>query len=130
MELNTHLKLNNDINGKVIELKPAYSKVELITKDFMVADCQGLIHGGFAFCAADFAAMAAVNDPYVVLAKSETKFLAPVQLGDTIIFEANIINNDGIKNSIEVIGNVNEATVFKGLFYTATLTKHILNKEV
>ncbi len=130
MELNTHLKLNNDINGKVIELKPTYSKVELITKDFMVADSQGLIHGGFAFCAADFAAMAAVNDPYVVLAKSETKFLAPVQLGDTIIFEANIINNDGIKNSVEVIGAVNEKAVFKGIFFTATLNSHILDKEV
>jgi acyl-coenzyme A thioesterase PaaI-like protein len=127
LELNTHLKLDNDINGKVVELKEKYSKVELSTKDFMSADSEGLVHGGFAFCAADFAAMAAVNNPYVVLAKSETKFLAPVKIGETMIFEANITAEDRNKSTVEVIGYVNNNEIFKGTFYTVTLNKHILN---
>ncbi len=49
MNLNTHLKINNDINGKVVELKEGYARVEQLTKDFMTADEQGLVHGGFAF---------------------------------------------------------------------------------
>ena len=126
MELNTHLELDNSLNGKVIELKSAYSKVELTTTPQMVADKQGLIHGGFIFCAADFAAMAAVNDPYVVLAKSETKFTAPVKLNDIVILEAIIKEQNGIKSTVEVIASVEDKTVFKGVFYTATLEKHVL----
>ncbi len=126
MELNTHLKLNTQLNGEVVELKENYSKIALKTTDMMIADEQGLVHGGFAFCAADFAAMAAVNDPYVVLAKSDVKFLAPVKVGQTIIFEANITTTEGIKSSVEVIGSVNEKNIFKGVFYTATLDSHVL----
>jgi acyl-coenzyme A thioesterase PaaI-like protein len=129
MKLNTHLKLDNTINGKILELKENYSKVALETKEFMIADNMGLIHGGFAFCAADFAAMAAVNDPNVVLAKSEVKFLAPVKLGESIIFEANIISCDKNKSTIEVIGYVDNNEIFKGIFYTATLKQHILDKK-
>ncbi len=126
MKLNTHLKLDNTINGKVVELSENYAKIEQITKDFMVADEVGLVHGGFTFCAADFCAMAVVNDPNVVLAKSETKFLAPIKLGDTVIFEGKLVENQGKKSTIEVVATVDENTVFKGTFYTVTLDKHIL----
>ena len=127
MELNTHLKLDNDINGKVIELKENYSKIEQTTREFMVSDEQGLVHGGFTFCAADFAAMSAVNDPNVVLAKGETKFLAPIKLGQTVIYEANIVQKDGRKSTVEVVATVGENPVFKGTFSTVTLDKHILS---
>jgi len=126
VNLNTHLKLDNTINGKIIELESGYAKVEQITKDFMVADEVGLVHGGFTFCAADFCAMAVVNDPNVVLAKSETKFLAPVKLGDVVLFEGKLIEKDGKKSTIEVVASVNENPVFKGTFYAVTLDKHIL----
>jgi len=125
MQLNTHLKIDNDINGKVVELKEGYAKVEQITQEFMVADEEGLVHGGFTFCAADYAAMSAVNDPNVVLAKSETKFLAPIKLGNTVILEANIIKKEGRKSTAEVIATVDGRAVFKGMFYTITLDNHI-----
>ncbi len=128
MELNTHLKLDTNINGKVVELKSSYAKVEQETKEFMVADEQGLIHGGFTFCAADFTAMAAVNDPNVVLAKSETKFLAPVKLGELIVYEGNITAQDGAKSTVDVIAKVGDKEVFKGSFTTFTLDKHIFDK--
>ena len=126
MTLNTHLKLDNTINGQVVKLSENYAKIEQITKDFMVADEVGLIHGGFTFCAADFCAMAVVNDPNVVLAKSETKFLAPIKLGDTVVFEGKLLEKEGKKSTIEVIATVDETSVFKGTFYTVTLDKHIL----
>ena len=47
----------------------------------MAADGRGLVHGGFTFGLADFAAMCAVNDPNVVLGAATCKFLAPVQVG-------------------------------------------------
>jgi len=126
MELNTHLKLNNELNGKVVELAEGYAKIEQLTTELMVADEQGLIHGGFTFCAADFAAMACVNDPYVVLAKSDSKFLAPIKLGQTVIYEAKMIESEGRKSTIEVIATVEENAVFKGTFGAVSLDSHIL----
>jgi len=127
VQLNTHLKLNTQLNGEIVELKENYSKVKLTTTEIMVADEQGLIHGGFIFCAADFAAMAAINDPYVVLAKSETKFLAPVKVQQIAILEATVQSMEKNKAIVEVIGTVEEKVVFKGLFYTATLKTHVFD---
>jgi len=126
MELNTHLKLNSELNGKLVELAEGYAKIEQLTTELMVADEHGLVHGGFTFCAADFAAMACVNDPYVVLAKSDTKFLAPIKLGQTVVYEAKMLEFEGRKSIIEVIATVEENAVFKGTFSAVTLDKHIL----
>ncbi len=126
MQLKTHMKIDQALSGEVVALAKGYAKVRLKTSKMMVADEVGLIHGGFCFSAADFAAMAAVNDPYVVLAKSESKFLAPVRVGEEVIFKARVIENDGRKQRVEVIGMVAEKAVYKGLLTTVILEKHIL----
>ena len=127
MKLNTHLEIDNSLSGKVVELKENYAKIELKTTDIMRADTKGLVHGGFTFSAADFAAMSAINEPNVVLTASESKFLAPVKVGDIVVFEATVINKDGKKSKVEVIGRVDSKKVFKGLFKTYSLDKHILD---
>ncbi len=126
MKLNTHLKIDHNLNGNVIILKEGYAKIELQTTSIMRADEQGLVHGGFIFGAADFTAMATVNDPYVVLAKSETRFLAPVKVDESVTFEGNITQSDGRKFTVEVIGSIREKKVFVGTFYTVVLDKHVL----
>lgn len=127
MELNTHLEIDNKLNGKVIQLKQGYAKVQLNTIELMAADKEGLVHGGFVFCAADYAAMAAVNDPFVVLAKSITKFTAPVKVGDCVMLEANVVSQDGNKITVEVVAKVEQKDVFKGEFLTAVLNQHVLS---
>ena len=126
MKLNTHLKIDTSLNGNVLELSKGYAKIELKTTDIMRADEQGLVHGGFIFGAGDFTAMAAVNDPFVVLAKSETKFLAPVKVGQNVVFEGNIIQSEGRKFTVEVNGFIDEKKVFVGTFYTVVLDVHVL----
>ena len=126
MELNTHLKIDTLLNGKVLELSKGYAKIELKTTDIMRADEQGLVHGGFIFGAGDFTAMATVNDPFVVLAKSETKFLAPVKVGQNVVFEGNIIQSEGRKFTVEVDGFIDEKKVSVGTFYTVVLDVHVL----
>ncbi len=126
MKLNTHLKIDNSLNGEVIKLEKDYAKVKLKTIETMKADEEGLVHGGFIFGAADFAAMASVNDPLVVLAKSETKFLAPVKVGQSVIFEADVIQSDGRKFTVEVSASADDKKVFVGTFYTVILDKHVL----
>jgi len=127
MELKTHKKIDKKYSGEVIELKENFSKVLLKTLPQMAADVEGLVHGGFTFSAADFAAMAAVNHPYVVLVAADVKFTAPVKVNQEIVFEAKVVKKDGKKSKVEVIGRVGEKEVFKGIFKTYTLDKHVFD---
>ena len=126
--INTHKAINDRFSGKVINMSEGSSKVILHTNIDMVADEHGLIHGGFIFSAADYAAMVAVNDANVVLGASECRFVAPVRKGESVIFEANVISQKGKKRVVEVEAFVESKKVFQGLFTTFVLDKHILEK--
>jgi len=126
MIVNTHLKIDNGLCGTVIALEEGYAAVELETTAQMAADEQGLVHGGFIFGAADYAAMAAVNEPTVVLAASRCKFLAPSRAGDEIVFKAKCVESDGKKYKITVLGYCGEKEIFSGEFKAVVTEKHVL----
>lgn len=126
MQLNTHLNINTSLCGKVTKLQENYAEVLLHTTQQMTADKQGLVHGGFIFGAADYAAMSAVNDPLVVLGASSSKFLAPVKVGDAVLCKATVVSEKGKKREVEVQAFVNEKLVFEGSFTTFVLDKHVL----
>ena len=127
MQLNTHLNINTALCGKVTKLQENYAEVLLHTTQQMTADQQGLIHGGFIFGAADYAAMSAVNDPFVVLGASNSRFLAPVKVGDAVLCQASVVSEKGKKREVEVQAFVDEKLVFEGSFTTFVLDKHVLN---
>ncbi|MDA3945287.1 MAG: PaaI family thioesterase [Helicobacteraceae bacterium] len=126
MVQNTHLKINTKLCGEVIKLAKGYAKVQLKTDAKMVADEEGLIHGGFIFGAADFAAMSAVNEANVVLTGSTCRFIAPSAKGDIIDFEANIVEQEGPKAVVEVVGHCHGRDIFTGSFKTYITKEHIL----
>jgi len=126
MQLNTHLNIETSLCGKVIKLQEGYAEVLLYTTQQMTVDQQGLVHGGFIFAAADLAAMAAVNDPYVVLGSSSSKFTAPVRVGDVVLCKASVINEKGKKKVVEVQAYVSDTLVFEGSFTTFVLDTHVL----
>ena len=126
MSINTHLKIDQTLNGTVTENGKGYAKVTLLTLPIMIADSEGLVHGGFIFGAADYCAMVSVNNPLVVLAKSEVKFIAPVKVGEDITFEGKILEENGNRVSVTVIAMVQDTKVFSGTFYTSILDKHPL----
>ncbi len=128
MEIRTHLKIDNTLCGEVVALGDGYAKVRLLTTQVMAADERGLVHGGFTFGAADYAAMVAINDPFVVLAAADVKFLAPVVVGDEVEFEAKVVEQEGKKAKVEVIASVEGKEVFQGLFKTFTPPHHILDR--
>ncbi len=68
----------------------------------MAADERGLVHGGFVFGLADYAAMLAVNHPNVVLASAEVRFLKPVVVGERLVAEAWVEETDGRKSRVQV----------------------------
>ena len=129
MEVKTHLKIDRNLCGEVIALQDSYAKVRLQTTQSMAADEKGLVHGGFTFGAADFAAMVAVNDPYVVLAGADVKFLAPVVVGDVVEFEAKVVEKEGKKAKVEVYGYVDGKEVFVGSFKAFAPSSHILDRS-
>ena len=126
MQLNTHLHINPSLCGKVTKLQENYAEVLLHTTQQMAADSQGLVHGGFIFGAADYEAMSAVNDPYVVLGASSSKFIAPVKVGDAVLCKASVVTIKGKKAEVEVEAFVNEKLVFEGNFTTFVLPSHVL----
>lgn len=129
MEIKTHPLANRSILGTPVEIVDGVSAVvELVTDDGMVVDGKGLVHGGFAYGLADYAAMLAVNHPNVVLGKSESRFLAPVQVGEKMRAEASVESTDGPKHVVKVEIYVNENKVFIGEFTCYVLDIHVLDR--
>ncbi len=130
IELKTHQRIDQSLCGNLVELKPGYAKVELETTRDMIVDEMGLVHGGFTFGAADFAAMAAVNDPNVVLVSSECRFLSPVKVGDRIVFEAKELYKEARKRNVHVVGFFEDIKVFEGEFMAVVLERHVLKLKL
>ena len=114
---NTHLAIDRRLCGHVREIGTDRSSVELRLLEEMRADATGLVHGGFIFGAADYAAMLAVNDPNVVLGSAEVRFKQPSRVGDTLVFEAVVESADGRKRTVSVVGKATDgAEVLVGRF--------------
>ena len=128
IELKTHLKFNPKF-GRLIEITEEGAKVLLETTPDMAVDEEGLVHGGFTFGAADFCAMATVNEPYVVLVKATNcEFMAPVKVGDKVEFMGEILMKEKRKVEVKVTGTLNEIKVFEGLFSCVVLDNHVLKR--
>ncbi|WP_456480071.1 hotdog domain-containing protein [Nautilia sp.] len=127
-KLNTHLKFQKKF-GQLIEISHDSAKVRLETTKEMAVDEEGLVHGGFTFGAADFCAMATVNDPFVVLVRSQCEFMAPVKVGDTVDFISETLMKEKRKHEIKVTGYLNEIKVFEGIFSCVKLDRHILKRK-
>lgn len=128
--LKTHEIVNIDLNGTIEKLDNGYVESKLVTIPEMVADDLGLIHGGFIFSAADFAAMVAVNEKNVVLVACECQFLSPVKFGDIVYFKAKVRHKEGRKRNVHVTGYVLDIKVFEGEFKTVVTERHVLKLKL
>ena len=126
MEIITHQEIDQALCGKPLEVSKGYSQIELTTLDRMAADSSGLVHGGFIFGLADYAAMLAVNHPNVVLGAADVQFLKPVQVGETVLAEANVQEEKGKKQVVSVVVLNGDVQVFKGSFVCFVLDQHVL----
>ncbi len=127
MELKTHKKIDQRLCGRPVELNKGFARVELETISEMAADEKGLVHGGFIFGLADYAAMLAVNEETVVLAGAEVKFLKPVVVGDALLATAQLTKKEGKKRWVEVEVKKGEVSVFKGEFFCVVPERHVLD---
>jgi uncharacterized protein (TIGR00369 family) len=129
MQVRTHLAIDPRLVGSPAEIAEGTARVELATVAEMAADERGLVHGGFVFGLADYAAMLAVNEPNVVLGSSEVRFLRPVVTGERLVAEAAVEERAGKK--IRVKATVRRADgdrgdVLSGTFVCFVPERHVL----
>ncbi len=125
--VNTHLEISNTLCGTVISNSEGEAVVEMTTTAEMGSDSRGLVHGGFIFGMADYAAMVAVNDPNVVLGAAETSFLKPSKVGDIFVASAKVETEKGKKRIVLVSVTCDETIVFSGTFTCIILDNHVFD---
>jgi acyl-coenzyme A thioesterase PaaI-like protein len=126
MKIKTHNKVDEGLCGTPLVLKEGYSKVQLLASPKMAVDDTGLVHGGFIFGLADYAAMIAVNHPNVVLGAADAEFLKPVKVGELVEAEAKVESTSGKKYMVSVTVKRDDIKVFEGNFACFVLDKHVL----
>ncbi|MCV6607358.1 MAG: PaaI family thioesterase [Campylobacterales bacterium] len=119
--------INQHLVGILDELTKDEAIVRLTCTEDMVLDEKGLIHSGFIFSSANYAATAAVNSPYSILAVSKVNFLAPLALNDVVIFKAKAMQTESRKRVVEVIGYLHDVKVFEGEFSVVVLERHVMS---
>ncbi|MEZ4600530.1 MAG: PaaI family thioesterase [Syntrophotaleaceae bacterium] len=124
----THPSISPVYVGEPVELAPGMAAARLLTNAEMCADPRGLVHGGFTFGLADYAAMLAVNHPNVVLGGAETRFLAPVRCGEVMVARAQLEEEKGRKRLVRCQVFVEERLVFEGNFVCYVLDGHVLDQ--
>lgn len=127
MKIKTHGKIDTQLCGNPLEVGQGFSRVEFHAIEGMAVDESGLVHGGFVFGLADYAAMIAVNHPNVVLGGAEVRFLLPVRTRDTLLAEAKVASSEDKKREVEVVVQREGRVVFEGKFTCFVLEKHVLS---
>ena len=129
MDIITHRKINQSLCGTPLNVGEGNSRVQLKTTPDMAADESGLVHGGFIFSLADYAAMIAVNHPNVVLGAADVKFLKPVRVGETVLANAKVEEVQGKKHWVAVSVENVDGAVFQGTLTCFVLDQHVLASD-
>ena len=127
MTIRTHAAIDGTLCGVPVTVSAGRAVVELATWAAMAADASGLVHGGFVFGLADYAAMLAVNEPTVVLAAAEVRFLAPARVGDRLRAEAKVIDAAPPKHKVHCVVTKGGVAVFEGDFDCRVPKQHVLS---
>jgi len=128
-ELKTHKNIHTNHSYKLIELSDGYAKTSINSKKTETVDKENIIYDGSIFSAANFCAMAAVNEPHTFLISANIDFLNQVNKEDEeVIFEAHASSNLSGKKQIDVQGKVNDIVIFKGDFVALKLDNNSIIK--
>jgi len=129
MEIKTHKLSNHSLLGNPVKvIDETEAMVELRATKEMAVDENGLIHGGFIFGLADYAAMLAINHPNVVLGASEVRFLSPVKTGDVMMAKAIVSKVDGRRRTVAVEVKVGDVAILSGSMTCFVLDRHVLKR--
>ncbi|MFC6989283.1 PaaI family thioesterase [Haloplanus sp. GCM10025708] len=126
MDVQTHSEISERYVGTPERVEDGLAVVSLATTAEMRADETGLVHGGFVFGAADYAAMLAVNESTVVLAGADVEFPAPAETGDELRARAEIAQREDRRVDVDCAVTAGETTVMAGSFDCVVPDRHVL----
>lgn len=117
--------INTDFCGELIKIAENNAEVVFSTTDAMLSDENKSIHTGFVFNSAAFVALCAINKKNSIIISSETKFLAPIELGHEVLFKATALQSGFKKCEVKVEGFLLDIKVFEGMFHIAVFDKKL-----
>ncbi len=127
-EPSTHQAIDRRLCGEPVELREGFARVRLEAVAEMQADGRGLVHGGFVFGLADYAAMLAVDHPHVVLGSARARFLLPVRVGEVLEAEAVLLDQEGAKKIVTVDVRRGDEVVLRAETVCYTPDRHVLDR--
>ena len=122
--------INTEICGELIDIGENTAEVLFSTAVIMLSDGERSIHLGFLFNAAAYAALCAINKKNSIIISSETKFLAPIEIGQEILFRAVALQNGFKKCEVKVEGFLLDIKVFEGFFHIAIFDKKLFKLKL
>lgn len=126
-ESKVYKQINNELCGYIIERKANYASVRFMPTKVMISDDNMLVHYGFIFSSASFCAISAVNRPNSIIIYSEVKFLSPLELGNEVIFKANVLQTDLKKREVLVEGFLFDIKIFDAMFHIVIFEQNIFS---
>lgn len=124
-ELKTSPNIKLNLSGVVVALEPNHAKTHFFATNDMVVDGEGLVHSGFVFSAASYAALASINETHSVLIGAKIHFYAPTRVNEMIEFDATAHFNESKKREVRVFGKTKDIKIFEETFQVIVLEDHI-----
>lgn len=122
-------EIDANLCGELLGFGHNKAKVRFVPNEKMKIDSR-LIHSGFIFSSASFAAMAALNKKNSLVIGADIKFLAPIEIGHEIIFKAIALQDDTKKCEVKVEGFLLDIKIFYGMFYIAVFDKKMFRLKL
>lgn len=124
-KLNVCASVNMELCGELTKIDDNMAEVIFSTAAIMLSDGERAVHTGFVYNSACYAALCAVNKRNSIVIASDTKFLAPIELGHEIVFRAQTLQNGFKKCEVKVEGFLLDIKVFEGIFNIAIFDKKL-----
>lgn len=124
-ELKTSPNIKLNLSGTVVALEPNHAKTNFFATSEMTTDNEGLVHSGFVFSAASYAALASINETHSIMIGAKIHFYAPTKVGEMVEFDARAHFGESKKREVRVIGKTKDIKVFEGTFQVVVLEDHI-----
>ncbi|RDU70095.1 thioesterase [Helicobacter cholecystus] len=125
IELQTCTALKSELCGSIVKMTYEEVITKFVPTKQMISDESNLIHSGFIFNAANYAAMCLANQPHAITIGSEVEFLAPVEFEQEMMFLATIKQSNSKKFEISVKGTLLDIKIFEGTFHIAVFEKQL-----
>lgn len=125
LELQTCTSLKGELVGSIVKMTYEEVITKFVPTKQMISDESNLIHSGFIFNAANYAAMCLVNQPHAITIGAEVEFLAPVEFEQEMMFLATIKQSNAKKFEISVKGTLLDIKIFEATFHIAVFDKQL-----